>query len=495
MKKLDKLVLRSFWGPFVVTFSVVEFIFIMRFIMLYFEEIAGKDIGLTTYGQLLFYCSVITVPVAMPLAVLLSSLMSYGNLGEFFELTAIKSAGISVMRAFRPIGIVVVSLTMFVFWFNNKVMPWANLKFYSLLYDVKTKKAALNIKEGIFYTDLPGYRIKVDKKYPDGRSLKGLVIYDHTQSNSGNRKITLADSAQMYTILNEKYLVFELFNGNDYHEDPDRTSPNTDQSDFVRNKFAHTKMVMSLKAFDLKKTDEDQFRYAAIMKNLKELKSESDSLEGDVAATVKSMVFSAPRYYTYHLNPTPANSKLLYGKGRWVDSLLRKEVPSYQKAQLVSGALTQARSILSSAETNVSILKDKQIRINKTQLEWHHKFTSAIACLVMFLIGAPLGSIIKKGGFGVPVLVAIIFFILMYVLTIQGDKLAKEGRAWVPAAAWASNAVLLGFSLFFLKRAREDSRLFEADVYRIYFARMKQRLLAWREGTVLLKKSSEKLAS
>ncbi len=495
MKKLDKLVLKSFWGPFLVTFSVVEFIFIMRFIMLYFEEIAGKDIGLATYGELLFYCSVITVPISMPLAVLLSSLMSFGNLGEFFELTAIKSAGISVMRAFRPIGIVVVALTGFVFWFNNKVMPVANLKFYSLLYDVKTKKAALNIKEGIFYTDLPGYRIKADKKFPDQRSLKGLVIYDHTQVNTGNRRVILADSAQMYTILNDRYLVFELFNGNDYLEDPDRTSPNSNQSDFTRTEFRHSTFTMNLKSFDLKKTDEDQFRYAAIMKDLGELGHESDSLRGDLKSSRNSMVFSAPRYYLYHLNPAPLNSKKLYGNGRWVDSLLRKPLPMHQRGQQVSSALSQAKNNLSWAETNESQLKDKEIRVNKADLEWHHKFTTAIACLVMFLIGAPLGSIIKKGGFGLPVLVAIIFFILMYVLTIQGDKLAKEGRAWVPAAAWVSNVALLGFGLFFLKRAREDSRLFEADVYRIYFTRLAQRFRALRETNGFLKKRRENLAS
>jgi lipopolysaccharide export system permease protein len=495
MKKIDKLVLKSFWGPFLVTFSVTEFIFIMRFIMLYFEEIAGKDIGLATYAELLFYCSVITVPVSMPLAVLLSSLMSYGNLGEFFELTAIKSAGISVMRAFRPIGVVVVVLTGFVFWYNNRVMPIANLKFYSLLYDVKTKKAALNIKEGIFYTDLPGYRIKADKKFPDQKTLKGLVIYDHTQMNTGNRRVMLADSAQMYTILNDRYLVFELFNGNDYLEDPDRSSPNVDQSDFTRTRFGHTTLTMNLKSFDLKKTDEDQFRYAAIMKTLGELKGESDSLKGDLESSLKTMVFSAPRYYLYHLSPPPAKFQTLYGNGKWVDSLLRKPLSPWQRGPQISSALSQAKNNLSWAETNEALMQDKQIRVNKTDLEWHHKFTTAIACLVMFLIGAPLGSIIKKGGFGLPVLVAIIFFILMYVLTIQGDKLAKEGRAWVPAAAWASNAVLLGFGLFFLKRAREDSRLFEADVYRIYFNRLAQRFRERRETLRMLKKSPEKLAS
>ncbi len=495
MKKLDKLVLRTFWPPFLVTFSVVEFIFIMRFIMLYFDEIAGKDIGLDTYAQLLFYCSVITVPVSMPLAVLLSSLMGFGNLGEYFELTALKSAGISVVRVFRPVGAVVVLLTGFIFWFNNEIMPWANLKFYSLLYDVKTKKAALNIKEGIFYTDLPGYRIKADKKFPDGRSLKGLVIYDHSAVNTGNKSVILADSAQMYTILDNKNLVFELFNGNQYIEDSDRASPNVDQSDFTRNQFKRSVFVVTLKSFDLKKTDEDQFKYAAIMKDVRELAHESDSLVADVKATTKSLVYSAPRYYTYHLSNSPSQAKKISGKGKWIDTLLRKPIQGAIRTQQISSALSQAKSNLSWSETNEALLKDKRARINKADLQWHRKFTTAVACLIMFLIGAPLGSIIKKGGFGLPVLVAIVFFILMYVMTIQGDKLATEGQAWVPAAAWASNAVLLGFGLFFLKRAREDSRLFEADAYRVYIARLIQRVSAWWERGNLLKKADKNLVS
>ena len=490
MRKLDKLVLRAFYGPFLVTFCVVEFIFIMRFIMLYLDEIAGKDIGLQTYGELLFYCSVVTVPISMPLAVLLSSLMCFGNLGEFFELTALKSAGISMVRAFRPVGIFVALTTIFVFWFNNNTLPWANLKFYSLLYDIKTKKAALNIKQGIFYTDLPGRRIKVDKKFPDGRSLKGLVIYDHTDANSGNRRVILADSGQMYTILSDKYLVFELFNGNDYLEDPDRSAPNLDQSDFTRNQFKHTKFVVSLKAFDLKKTDEEQFKYSPVMKDLRELNGDSDSLRKDLKAMMQGIAFSAPRYYLYHLSNAPVNANQLVRDGKWIDSLLKKPVPVYQYAQTVGGALSQAKNNLSWAETNQNMIADKESRFNRSELEWHHKFTSAIACLVMFLIGAPLGSIIKKGGFGLPVLVAIIFFILMYVMTVQGDKLGREGRAIVPVAAWLSNTVLFGFGVFFLKRAIADSRLFEADVYRVYIVRLQERWVAWRT----LKKSQKGLA-
>jgi lipopolysaccharide export system permease protein len=485
LKRIDKLVLGAFWGPFLVTFAVTEFIFLTRFILLYFEEIAGKDIGLATYGQLFWYFGLIMVPLSMPLAVLLSSLMCFGNLGEFSELTAIKSAGISITRAIRPVLLICVGITGFIFWFSNQVQPWANLKGYSLLYDIKMTKATMNIKEGIFYNELPRRSLKVAKKFPDNKTLKGLVIYDHTDSN-GNRRVITADSAQMYTILGNKYLVFELFDGYDYTEDVDKTSPNVNQTDFTRNAFKHARQVIDLRAFEMSRTDEDQFRSHAIMKDIAELGEASDSLRKDLTQSRKNTVVSSPQYYQYHMSAQRTQRDTL--QGSWVDSLLQKKAPIYQQAQWMSNALSSAKTRLSSIETDLVILGDKEKQIYRNDLEWHHKFTQAVACLVMFLIGAPLGAIIKKGGFGLPVLVAIIFFILMYVITIQGDKMAKEGVAWVPLAAWLSNAVLFGFGVFFLIKAINDSRLFEADVYRIAFNRWRGRVQEWRRTTPWLQK-------
>lgn len=488
LKRIDKLVLGAFWGPFLVTFAVTEFIFLTRFILMYFEEIAGKDIGLSTYGQLFWYFGLIMVPLTMPLAVLLSSLMCFGNLGEFSELTAIKSAGISITRAIRPVLLVCLGITGFVFWFSNRVQPWANLKGYSLLYDIKMTKATMNIKEGIFYNELPRRSLKVTKKFPDNKTLKGLVIYDHTDSN-GNRRVITADSAQMYTILGNKYLVFELFNGYDYTEDVDKTSPNVNQTDFTKNAFHHARQVIDLRAFEMNRTDEDQFRSHAIMKDIRELNYTSDSLRTDLAQSRKNVVLMSPQYYQYHMSPLSKQRTDL--KGPWIDSLLQKKVPIYQQVQWMSNAVSSAKTRLSSIDTDIVILGDKEKLVYKNDLEWHHKFTQAVACFVMFLIGAPLGAIIKKGGFGLPVLVAILFFILMYVITIQGDKMAKEGVAWVPIAAWLSNAVLLGFGIFFLVKAINDSRLFEADVYRIALNRWRERWLEWRRTRALGQKNVE----
>ncbi|TAE30229.1 MAG: YjgP/YjgQ family permease [Cytophagales bacterium] len=500
MKKIDKLILSSFWGPFVLTLCVVIFIFLMRLLMFYIDDFVSKDVDLVTFGRLLFFFSLLTIPTALPLATLLSSLMTYGNLGEFFELTAMKSAGISLTRAMRPLLIVAVFISGFSFWFNNIVAPWANLKGYSLLYDIKTAKATLSLKEGIFYNDLPGYSIKVDRKLTTnpnsttGDLLKGLVIYKHatTGVETGNREVILADSGRMYTDKDRTYLVFELYNGNDYQEQSD---PNNityasngtpvQKGQFIRNSFGHYKLVISLESFGIHRTNEQQFEYHEYMKNLGELANLTDSLKQDFRNTSLNVANSSRQYYNYQFKNqmpsgiTSAVKAVPKAKpGRWLDSLINAR--KIDRRELASTALAQAQSVLSYASSNVVYLQEKQRQVYKYELETHHKFTQAISVFIMFLIGAPLGAIIKKGGFGLPVLVSIIFFILLYVLTLNGDKFAKDGVLWVPAGAWMANAILLPVGLYFMYQARHDSRLFDKDVYLIAWEKIRRQ---WAVGS------------
>lgn len=485
MKKIDKLVMKAFWGPFILTLCVVTFIFLMQLITQYLNDLMSKDIGVVDYLKLFGYFSLKTIPISLPLAVLLSSLMTFGNLGEFFELTAIKSAGISAWRAMRSVFIASIIITFFSFWFNNKVAPWASLKGYSLLYDIKTSKATLNIKEGIFYNDIPGYNIKVDKKYPDGRSLKNLIVYRHPPNDydAANREVTLADSGQMYTINNQSYLVFELFKGNQYSESnpaPGTATPTinniVDNTQLVRNKFDHYKMVVSLESFGMKRTDESQFKYHEYMKDANELNIISDSLKVKYKASQNELYSRTKQYYNYASRADMMDPKLAPKAGKWIDSLLKKKRMLPQDKNIaLKNATTQARSIQAYIESNKTYLLEQEKQWYRYDLELHHKYTQAVACLVMFLIGASLGTIIKKGGFGLPVLVSVIFFILSYVFTIQGDKWAKDGIVWVPVGAWLSNIILLLVGLYFLNNALKDSRLFDKDVYIIFFERLKKK--------------------
>ncbi|WP_439585237.1 LptF/LptG family permease [Dyadobacter bucti] len=498
MKKLDKLVLSSFWGPFIITMSVVVFVFLMRIMIFYIDDFVSKDLGIFDYAQLFFFFSLITVPTALPLAMLLSSLMAFGNLGEFFELTALKSAGISVVRAMAPLFIVAIGISIFSFFFNDRVSPWANLKGYSLLYDIKTTKATLKIKEGIFYNDLPGYSIKVDEKEENGK-LKGMVIYKHSNRSYelGNTEIILADSGRMYSINDNRYLVIELYNGTRYTDEVNSgggrpayisssmngASPNF--SNFSRNGFRHYRLTESLSSFGMKRTDEGQFKYHEFMKNINDLTSTADSLRTSYIETQKNLVPGSQQYYSY--NYKEGTDKTIKS-GPWIDSLLAIPLSDSLKKEVLTNTKNASASMLSYVKSQTDYLQTKLKDANKYELEKHHKYTQALSCLIMFLIGAPLGAIIKKGGFGVPVLVSILFFILLYVLTNQGDKWVKEGLLVVPVGAWMANTVLFLAGMYFISKARSDSRLFEKDVYQMYVKRIKTKW-ASRFGKTLLMES------
>ena len=488
MKKLDKLVLMSFWGPFVVTMSVVVFIFLMKIMIFYIDDFVSKDLGIWDYSRLFFFFSLITVPTALPLAMLLSSLMAFGNLGEFFELTAIKSAGISVVRAMAPLFIVAVGISIFSFYFNDRISPWANLKGYSLLYDIKTTKATLKIKEGIFYNDLPGYSIKVEKKMADAQSMKGMVIYKHDNRSyeHGNTQIILADSGKMYTINENANLVIELYSGTMYSEDNDNggrpayiVSPTANMppphTKFTRNIFDHYKLVESLSSFGMKRTDEGQFKYHEFMKNINDLNKASDSIRTTYTETKKNLLPNSQQYFSY--NYKQGTDKKLKS-GVWIDSLLNRPVSDSLKKEILTNAKSSAASMQSYVKSNADYLQEKLKDTSKYELEMHHKFTNALSCLIMFLVGAPLGAIIKKGGFGVPVLVSVLFFILLYVLINQGDKMVKEGLVIVPVGAWLANTVLFIVGMYFIDRARSDSRLFDKDVYQMRIKKIKSFLVS-----------------
>ncbi|MCU0325304.1 MAG: LptF/LptG family permease [Spirosomaceae bacterium] len=492
MKQIDKLIIKSFIGPFILTTCVVVFIFLMRFIMLYFDEFVGKDLGIDVFAKVFFYFSLITVPISLPLSILLASLMCFGNLGEYSELTALKSSGIPIWRTLAPALIIAVFVSIFSFWYNNSINPWANLKGYSLLWDVKNTKVTLNIKEGIFYNEIPGFSIKVQKKFQDGKTIKGVSVYDHTKMN-GNTSVTLADSGRMYTIHNSSYLIFELFNGTNYIDFKENTGGQQNETQFVRNNFKSNKFVFSLESFGIKRTDENQFKYHEYMKNIFELNRQIDSMNIEIKKSADMQVQSLKSQYNYHFKKeiapkidsaetknnenTPKNKKII--PGDWAEAKFKifdKTGAGYRTDEILETALTQAKSVQSQFDSNKTILEAKKRDTYKADVEKWHKYTMAVACLVMFLIGSSLGSIIKKGGFGMPVLLSITFFIIMYVLMQLGDKYAKEGIVYVLFGVWMPDVILFLIGIYLLYKATNDARLFDSDVYDVYIDKIKQRI-------------------
>ncbi len=559
MKKLDKLILSSFFGPFFLTFFITVFILLLQLMLKYFDDIIGKGLPVPVLAEFLFYFSVRITPDALPLAVLLSSLMTFGNLGEHFELSAIKSAGISLVRAIQPIFIFSVLLSIGAYYSNNYIVPAANLKALSLLYDIKQKKPSLDLKEGVFYDGIPNYSIKATKKLDDV-TLKDVIIYDHT-AGQGNNRVIYADSSRMYTYMNEKYLVFELFNGNLYEEFPNTGQKSNaygpDQiNQFTRNGYTEMKIVFSLSSFDLKRTKEDLFAGDYRMKSIESLGLDIDSLSKGMDKVMFNIYKTAPAFYTFHLSDkldlpeeyrpfqeaidaerknkvdsmqnirVPVRPDSLRNRTRpqikpvtknvekagmftfWQDDTMqadmkeerkRKRALKYiptdttwqavvaatqvpfskvttddrKKSIILDNALRSARNVRSTVSSSTARLITMERESDKNAIEMYRKYAQAAACFTMFLIGAPLGAIIKKGGLGVPVIISIFFYILYYVLNILSIKWAREDLVPPLTAAWISNMVLFPVGLFFLRQARKDARLFDTDFYLVILDKVK----------------------
>ncbi|MEX2594240.1 MAG: LptF/LptG family permease [Anditalea sp.] len=556
MKKLDKLILRSFIGPFLLTFIVVDFILLTVNMLKYFDEIFGKGLGFGVYMELISYFVISISPMALPLAVLLSSLMTFGNLGEHFELMAIKSSGISLLRALLPMGIFVIGLTFFAFLSNNYIVPKINLKTFSLLYDMRMKSPALDIKEGVFYNGIPNYSIKVNRKV-DEVKLYDILIYDHTKGQ-GNTDVITADSGRMEPFFNDRYMTLILYNGYSYQEISSQKGINEKPVSFNRTRFTENQMVFSLDAFEMNRTPEDLWSNNRSIKNIEQLKTDLDSMDMELNKGVYYNYINTGSVYSYFTKDrkievpqdvrekkaisdsienlkyqeeymamndsmgnvardglvqtaTDQNTVLNKNRSALMDSakekltdpiekkveLPKKESPSEpevvftpeQKERLdsiinessfqvraASVALNTARTLKNNFSTNFTKLDALEREYRRFEIAWYQKYTQALACIVMFMIGASLGAIIKKGGLGMPVLFSIIFFIIYYMLTITGEKWAKEGITGALFGTWFSVLALLPFGLFFLKQARKDARLFEADFYLSIINRIRDNL-------------------
>ncbi|CAN5304119.1 LptF/LptG family permease [soil metagenome] len=515
MKKIDKLILTSFIGPFILTFLVVVFILLLQHMLKYFDDIIGKDLGWDVVGALLFYFAIFMTPLALPLAVLLSSLITFGNLSEHFEITAIKSLGISLSRALVPIFIFVLFLTGFAFYVNNNVVPKAALEAYSLMYDIKQKKPALDLQEGAFYSGIPDISIKVGKKFPDGTSLKDVIIYDH-RGRTGNKRVTIADSGRMFTFLNDQYLKLELFNGYDFDEgaiDPS-TGSNGQTETFRKTQYHKMDIVFDLSSFGLARTEKKWFSGNRIMRNVLELNKDMDSVDNEIkgsrvaAYNTKVNLFNffgktdsltlPEELKTYKKKKDSVIEKLNPGASRLgnfltftpvalssINNKTRKLSDSLFGVPMnineVTTALNTAR-MLKSQLVNLNTTKENYVSEYKIfQTQWHKIWSNSIACIVMFLIGAPLGAIIKKGGLGVPVIVSIMFFIFFYLVTSTGEKWAGQNKIPVPVGIWAADVFLTIVGLLFMRQARLDARLFEADAYVIIWEKFKGRFTSQKE--------------
>jgi lipopolysaccharide export system permease protein len=444
MKRLHLFLIKAFIGSFIATFFIAIFLLLMQFLWKYIDDLVGKGLEFTQITELIFYASARFVPVALPIAMLLSSVMVFGKLGENYELAALKASGISLIRILFPLTIFVIIISYSSFLFSNFLMPIANLKNGSMIYDIQKKKPALNIKEGIFYKDIEGFSIKVTKKDADGKTLKNIIIYDHT-ANNANDKVIIAESGIMQLTKDEQFLELILYNGHSYIDIAKNNRKV--KKPYRTTHFKEDLIRFNLSSFNIMNNSEDLYKGHYAMLSNKQLAIAIDSL---------NMKFK-DRHETFTINVIDKyNSKLE------MDSLVIFENLSLVKQkQQFDIAINKLRTIKSIVKSNKDDLEYRKIIITKHEIEWHRKISLAVACLILFLVGSSMGAIIRKGGFGLPVLISVFFFIIYHVLSMIGEKAAKDLSLHAYEGIWLANAVFLPIAFFLVFKAKNDSELFD----------------------------------
>jgi lipopolysaccharide export system permease protein len=469
VKRLDLFLLQTFLPLFVMTFGICLFIFLMQFLWKYVDDMVGKGIDMSILAQLFFYTAMTLVPKALPLAILFAALMTFGSLGEHFELLAMKATGISLMRIMRPLTVFLIFTAVAAFFFQNNVIPASNLKMYTILYSVKQKSPELEIPESIFYTQVRGRNIYVKKKDKERKLLLDVMIYDYSAGFNQTRVIR-ADSGKMNTSVDKKYLVLTLYSGESFENlqgSKNRARDAKDPVPYRRATFDTMEMLIEFEGnFNMR--DESLFQDRYVSKNIASLQHSIDSMTVrlDSLKTAESQTLftqSYKRTLARVSSPAPWADSASIATINF-DSLFRSQQPA-EKAALLGYAKRNIENLQMNFLSKGEIRKaeDKELRLHHTEM--HSKYTLSFACLVFFFIGAPLGAIIRKGGLGAPAVISVLLFVVYYIIDNIGYKMARDA-VWEPyQGMWLSSAVLLPLGIFLTYKAVNDSVILDAETY------------------------------
>lgn len=471
MKRLDRLVVGSFLGPMVLTFCIVMFILIMQFLWKYIDDLVGKGLSAGTILELLMYTGATLMPMAFPLAVLLAALMTMGNLGEHNELLAMKAAGISLVRIMRPLTIICVVITIVAFLCANYVVPAAALKMDTLIYSVQEQKPELIIRPGIFLNSIQDYSIRVARRDDKTNLMHDILIYDHSE-NAGNVAVTCADSGYITVTDDQQYIMVELFNGVTYDEVRDGGRVNEQEGYPARRvAFARQKFIKKLEGFGFQKRDESIFSDSYNVLRLDQIWDYQDSLRMKDEEYVDELLLRLRRV---HVTPLRAYA----GEGHNVDTIDTQALFSSAEASEQIRSLAIAADRLRDVKSQVVSRSDDQYYYNKRRtrymVEYHRKFTLSVACLLFFLIGAPLGAIVRKGGLGFPMGISVLFFVVYYVLSTTTEKFAKQLVWGDVMGMWFSTLVLIPIAVFLIYKAKNDSPLFQREWYTVQLQKVRR---------------------
>ncbi|MDD7631173.1 MAG: LptF/LptG family permease [Parabacteroides sp.] len=461
--------LQTFLPLFLMTFGICLFIVLMQFIWRYIDDMVGKGLSIGVLAELFFYAALFMLPMALPLAILLASLMTFGNLGERLELLAMKSAGISLLKIMRPVMIFLIFVSIGAFYFQNYAMPVVQVKLYTLLYSMRQKSPELDIPEGVFYKEITGFNVYVKKKNPQTGLLSDLMIYDYSEGFN-NARVIVADSGRLKTSEDKLFLVLSLFNGESFEnlKSQEKQSRKTTAVPYRRESFQTKDILIEFDA-NFNMTDESFMQNQFVGKNLASLQHSIDSmslrLDSIKAINAKGIYETSYRKSLRMEVAATESADTLYSPVVInFDSLYQAQSPG-RKVTLLNKAKQLAEGVRTDYYFRAANMGDEGYKVRRHLTEWHKKFTLSFACLIFFFIGAPLGAIIRKGGLGVPVIISVLLFIFYYIIDNMGYKMARDGvwAAW--EGMWLSSAVLTPLGMFLTYKAVNDSVILNADTY------------------------------
>ncbi|MDP4185103.1 MAG: LptF/LptG family permease [Bacteroidota bacterium] len=501
MKRLHIFIIKSFLGPFFMTFFICIFVLLMQFLWKHLDDLVGKGLPLHILGEFFVYAIASLVPMALMLAVLLASLMTFGNLGEHYELIALKAAGISLYRIMRPLIIFAALLSIGAFFFANNVLPSVNLKLYSLMLSLRSQNPEMVIKEGIFNNDIPNFSIKVDKFIKERNILKGVMIYDH-RNQAGNNQVILADSGRMEMTADKMNMLITLYRGVNYSDIQSQKTLVRKNYPFAQGKFKEQVILFPVSGFSFNRMDENLLQGFHKMLSIRKLTIQEDSLEkvfdkrvkGEFATNLHYGEAVSRRLYD-NIRPDTLKKKNEFkfvgnpNKIADIDNLYNK-LSNTEKIMTLESSLSTVRNNMQELIMREPEILGSQIDINKLGLEWHRKFSWSFACLIFFFIGAPLGAIIRKGGFGMPVVISVLMFILYYIVSMTGEKFAREGMWAVWDGMWLSTFIFMPFGVFLTYKAVNDSGMMSSEVYLEYLKKINNFLKEKRKHGFFKKENS-----
>ncbi|MFI3285311.1 MAG: LptF/LptG family permease [Rikenellaceae bacterium] len=477
MKTIHKMVLKAYLGPMILTFFIVMFVLLMNFMWQYIDELVGKGLSFNIIVELISYAMVNMIPMGLPLAMLLAAIMTMGNMGENYELLAMKSAGMSLPHIIRPLVVVVFFISIGGFFITNNLVPYANKQMYSILYDIRQQNQVIEFQDGLFFNGIENMSIRVGKQDPDTKLLRNVLIYDNREYN-GNMTTTVADSGYIRLSDDKKFLLITLYNGEMYEQT--RNSNWYAESGLRRNIFDRQDGVMEMEGFSMDdRTDANAFSNSST-KNIKELEQDIDSLDLMVSQTtvrsydplIKQQIF------------LKEGSILSPGDSLWVDKsslpMLAvadslEQLDTRTLSKVWANALSQAKSSRNMFSFDEAGAKKDLNLLYRSQVEWHRKISLPVSIMIFFLIGAPLGAIIRKGGLGMPVVISVMFFVIYYVISISGEKMAKEGTWGAIPGVWISTFILAPIAIYLIIKATNDSNLLNTDWYILKFEQLTKR--------------------